>query len=100
MLSVVKNYFSCLLHVLVVVYSQLLSLDNQSFTTKLTNQNHNQRHKYHHLMMALHFTPKMTITQIVETSVVNNSLSKDYNSHPDNHTRQNTDTPDTTDTPP
>ena len=35
---------------------------------------------------------KMTTVQVVETSVTNNSLSKNY-SHPDDHTRQTTDTP-------
>ena len=34
----------------------------------------------------------MTTTQVVEMSVTNNSLPKDY-LHPDNHTRQTTDTP-------
>ena len=45
-------------------------------TTKLTNPNQDQRHKYHHLTTNLHF----------ETSVTNNSFSEDY-SHPYNHTR-------------
>ena len=58
-----------------------------SIMTKLTNQNHNQRHKYHHLTKTLHLTLKMTTTQMVRTSVTNNSLSKDY-PHPDDHTRQ------------
>ena len=34
----------------------------------------------------------MTTAQVVETSVTNNSLSQNY-SHPDDHTRQTTDTP-------
>ena len=34
----------------------------------------------------------MTTTQVVKTSVINNSLSEDY-SHLDDHTRQTTDTP-------
>ena len=34
----------------------------------------------------------MTTAQVVEASVTNNSLSEDY-SHPDDHTRQTTDTP-------
>ena len=34
----------------------------------------------------------MTTAQVVETSVTNNSLSEDY-SHPDDHTRQTTETP-------
>ena len=46
--------------------------------TKLINQNHDQRHKYHHLTKTLHLG---TIAQVVETSVTNNSLSEDY-SHP------------------
>ena len=37
--------------------------------------------------MTLHLTLKMTTTQVVETSVTNNSLSKDY-PHPDDHTKQ------------
>ena len=52
--------------------------------TKLTNPNHNQRHKYNHLRTTLHLTLKMTTTQVVDTSVTNNSL-KD-NLHLDNHT--------------
>ena len=43
-------------------------------------------------MTTLHLTLKMTTAQVVEMSVTNNSLSKDY-PHPDNHTRQTTDTP-------
>ena len=46
-----------------------------------------QRHKYHHLTKTLCLTLKMTTAQVVETSVTNSSLSKDY-SHPDDHTRQ------------
>ena len=39
-------------------------------------------------MMTLHFTTlKMTTTQVVEMSVTNNSLSKDY-SHLDDHAKQ------------
>ena len=34
----------------------------------------------------------MATAQVVETSVTNNSLSEDY-LHPDNHTRQTTETP-------
>ena len=44
-----------------------------------------QRHKYHYLTMILHLTLKMTTTQLVRTSVTNNSLTKDY-PHP--HTKQ------------
>ena len=47
-------------------------------TTKLTNQNQDRRHKYHHLTTTLHLTLKMTTAQVVETSVNNNSLSKGY----------------------
>ena len=36
------------------------------------------------LTKTLHLTLKMTTAQLVETSVTNNSLSKDY-SHPDHH---------------
>ena len=35
----------------------------------------------------LHLTLKMTTVQVVETSVTNNSLSKDY-PHPDDHAKQ------------
>ena len=56
------------------------------------DQNQDQRHKYHQLATALHSTLKMTTSQVVETSVTNNSLSKDY-LHPDDHTKQITDTP-------
>ena len=67
-------------------------LKTNHITTKLTNPNQDQRHKYHHLMMTLHLTLKMTTAQVVETSVTNNSLSKDY-PHPDDHAKQITDTP-------
>ena len=43
-------------------------------------------------MTTLHLTLKMTTAQVVETSVTNNSLSKDY-PHPEDHTKQVTDTP-------
>ena len=55
-------------------------------TTKPTNQNQDHRHKYHHLTTTLHLTLKMTIAQVVETSVTNKSLSKDY-LHPDDHNK-------------
>ena len=42
--------------------------------------------------MTLHLTLKMTTAQVVETSVTNNSLSKDY-PHLDDNARQTTDTP-------
>ena len=60
--------------------------------TKLINTNNDQRHKHHHLTTTLHLTLKMTTAQVVETSVTNNSLSKDY-PHPEDHTKQVTDTP-------
>ena len=50
----------------------------------MTNHNQDHRHKYHHLTTTLHLTLKMTTAQVVETSVTNNSLSKDY-LHPDDH---------------
>ena len=62
-------------------------LTTNHITTKLTNPNHDQRHKYHHLKMTLHLTLKMTTAQVVGTLVTNNSLSEDY-SHPDDHSRQ------------
>ena len=37
-------------------------------------------------------TLKMSTVEVVETSVANNSLSRDY-LHPDDHTKQITDTP-------
>ena len=43
---------------------QLLTLDDQDYImTKLVtgHQNHDQRHKYHHLTKTLHLTLKMTI---------------------------------------
>ena len=49
-------------------------------------ENHDQMHKYHHLMTMLLLTLKLTTAQVVETSVTNNSLSKDY-PHPDDHTK-------------
>ena len=58
--------------------------------TKMTNPNHNQRHKYHHLRTTLYLTLKMTTAQVVKTSVTNNSLSKDY-PQPDDHAKQTTD---------
>ena len=61
-------------------------------TAKLTYQNQDQRHKYHHLTTTLHLTLKTTTAQVVKTSVTNNSLSKDY-LHPDDHAKQITDTP-------
>ena len=56
----------------------------------MTNPNHNQRHKYHHLRTTLYLTLKMTTAQVVETSVTNNSLSKDY-PQPDDHAKQTSD---------
>ena len=41
--------------------------------------------------MTLYLTLNMTTIQVVETLKTNNSLSKD--SHPDDHTKQITDTP-------
>ena len=67
-------------------HSLQLSCFDDQITTKLTRPNQDQRHKYHHLMMTLHLTLKMTTAQVVEMSVTNNSLS-DY-PHPDDHTKQ------------
>ena len=44
------------------------------------------------LTMTLHLTLKMTTAQVVEMSVTNNSLSKDY-PHPDDHIKQITEIP-------
>ena len=38
---------------------QLSHLKTNHITTKLTNQNHDQRHKYHHLTTTLHLTLKI-----------------------------------------
>ena len=66
---------------------QLFQVSTTNRITKnVTNQNHNQRCKYHHLMKTLHLTLKMTSAQVVETSGTKNSL-KDYY-HPDDHNRQ------------
>ena len=69
------------------VMTGLLGTENEHFnhiTTKLSNPNQDQRHKYHHLRTTL----KMTNAQAVETSVTNNnSLLNDY-LHPDDQTRQ------------
>ena len=67
-------------------------LTTNHITTKLTNPNHDHRHKYHNLMTTLHLTLKMTTAQLVEMSVTNSSLSKDY-PHPDDHAKQRADTP-------
>ena len=65
---------------------------SNDITTKIINPNEDQKHKYHHLTTTLHLTLKMTTSQVVETSVTNNSLSKDY-LHPDDHAKQITDNP-------
>ena len=57
---------------------QSLQLSRSENKSHLTYQNQDQRNKYHNLMTTLHLTPKMTTAQTVETSVTNNSLSKDY----------------------
>ena len=61
-------------------------LTTNHITTKLTDPNHEQTHKYHHLTTTLHLTVKMTTAQVVETSATNNNLSKDY-LHPDDHAK-------------
>ena len=43
-------------------------------------------------LSALHLTLKMTTAQVVETSVTNNNLFKDY-PHPEDHAKPITDTP-------
>ena len=61
-------------------------IENNSKTT--TDQwLQDQRHEYHHLTTTLPLILKMTTAQVVETSVTNNSLSKDY-PHPDDHAKQ------------
>ena len=59
-------------------------------TTKLDPRP--EAYKYHHLTMTLHLTLKMTTAQVVEMSVTNNSLSKDY-PHPEDHDKPITNTP-------
>ena len=49
-------------------------LTTNHITTKLTDPNHEQTHKYHHLTTTLHLTVKMTTAQVVETSATNNNL--------------------------
>ena len=61
-------------------------LATNHITTKSDQSKPRQRHKYHHLTMTLHLTLKMTTAQVVETSVTNNSLSKDY-PHKDDHAK-------------
>ena len=60
-------------------------LTTNHIMTTLTYQNQDQRHKYHYLTTTLHLTLKTTTAQ--ETSVTNNSLSKDY-PHLDDHAKQ------------
>ena len=71
-----------------MVFMPLVKLIKLNITTKLTNQTHDLRHKYHHLTKTLHLTlrKRMTTALVVETSVTNNnnSLSKDY-PHPNDH---------------
>ena len=47
------------------------------------------QHSNHRLTTTPHLTLKMTIAQIVETSVTNNSSFQNY-THPDDHTTQTT----------
>ena len=67
-------------------------LTTNHIMTKLTNQNQDQRYKYHHLTTTLNLNLKMITALVVETSVTNNSVSKDY-PHLDDHAKQITDTP-------
>ena len=48
------------------------------FTTKQTNQNHDQGHKYHHLMKTLHFNDSEDDYRSGSRNATNNSLSEDY----------------------
>ena len=64
---------------------QLSHFDNQSHHNKT-----DLRHKYHNLTTTLNLTLKMTTAQVIETSVTNNSLSKDYLCL-DDHAKQITD---------
>ena len=63
-------------------WAVVIVLTTNHITTKLTNLKQDQRHKCHHL----HLTLKMTTAQVVEMSVTNNSLSKDY-PYPDYHAK-------------
>ena len=47
-----------------ISYLFSVSCFDNHITTKLTNPNHNQRYKYHHLTMTLHLTLKMTTAQV------------------------------------
>ena len=59
----------------------------------MTNQVNNQRHKYHPLTAQYHNDSEDDYHSDVETSVtVTNSSFQNY-THPDDHTRQTTDTP-------
>ena len=71
---------------------QLSYFDNESHHDKTDQSKARPEAQYHHLTTTLHLTLKMTTAQVVETSVTNNSLSKDY-PHPDDHAKQVTDTP-------
>ena len=50
----------------VSVFSVIVRVTTNHITTKLTNLNHNQRHKYHHPTTTLHLILKMTTAQVVE----------------------------------
>ena len=65
---------------------QFSRFDDQSCHDK-TDLSEPEIFKYHQLTTTLHLTLKMTTAQAVETSVTNNSLSKDY-LHPDDHAKQ------------
>ena len=65
--------------------SRNVSRQQQSFWRLLSPE---RSHKTNNLMKTLHLTLKMTTAQVVEMSVTNNSLSKDY-SHPDDHKTNN-----------
>ena len=62
--------------------------------TKLTNQNQDQRHKYHHLTTTLHLTLKMTTTQVQSKRQSPATVFLKINLHLDDHAKQITNTPE------
>ena len=73
---------------------QFSHFDDQSHHDKTAHSKPRPGILYSHLTTTLHLTLKMTTVQIVETSVTNNSLSKDY-LHLDDHARQTIDKQET-----
>ena len=72
-----------------VLWSRIIIhvLTTNHITTKLTNPNQDQRHKSPPDDSSLDSEDDYRLGAVVETSVTNNSLSKDY-PHPDDHAQQ------------